>query len=168
MLLVALLIKAVRVWEEIHDVEEPETPSDLLASFEGAHAEGELDDAEFARVERQAGRNLDREPESTDSSSQPRDASDSGRIVRLEEHLDTLAAADSGSTDRIMTSIAAGWIEPSQCDLFARSQRAHRVDARLRFADECHELGHFADRPQFGLDSFESRVLRPCPRDRGS
>ena len=37
-LLAALLIKAVRVWHEIHDVEEPDTPSDLLASFEQAHA----------------------------------------------------------------------------------------------------------------------------------
>jgi hypothetical protein len=52
-LLVALLINAVRVWGEIHDVEEPDSPSDLLASFEQAHAKGELDDAEFARVREQ-------------------------------------------------------------------------------------------------------------------
>lgn len=49
-LLVASLIKAVRVWGEIHDVEEPATASDLLASFQEAHALGELDDEEFARV----------------------------------------------------------------------------------------------------------------------
>jgi hypothetical protein len=49
-LLAALLFKAVRVWAEIHDVEEPDSPSDLLASFEQAHANGELDAAEFARV----------------------------------------------------------------------------------------------------------------------
>ena len=49
-LLVASLLKAVRVWEEIHDVEEPDSPSDLLTSFMQAHAAGELDDAEFARV----------------------------------------------------------------------------------------------------------------------
>jgi hypothetical protein len=49
-LLVASLIKAIRVWGEIHDVEEPATVSDLLASFQEAHALGELDDEEFARV----------------------------------------------------------------------------------------------------------------------
>jgi hypothetical protein len=54
-LLAASLLKAVRVWEEIHDVEEPDTPGDLLASFEQAHAAGELDDAEFARVREQLG-----------------------------------------------------------------------------------------------------------------
>ncbi len=54
-LLAALLWKAVRVWSEIHDVEEPDSPTDLLASFEQAHATGELDDAEFARVRAQFG-----------------------------------------------------------------------------------------------------------------
>jgi hypothetical protein len=49
-LLVILLIKAYRVWEEIHDVEEPDSAEDLLASFERAHAEGELDDEELERV----------------------------------------------------------------------------------------------------------------------
>jgi hypothetical protein len=49
-LLVLCLIKAFRVWEEIHDVEEPASPVDLLESFEQAHAAGELDDEEFARV----------------------------------------------------------------------------------------------------------------------
>ena len=46
-LLLASLLKAVRVWEEIHDVEEPDSPSDLLTSFIQAHAAGELDDAEL-------------------------------------------------------------------------------------------------------------------------
>ena len=54
-LLAALLWKAVRVWGEIHDVEEPDSPTDLLASFEQAHADGELDDAELARVRAQLG-----------------------------------------------------------------------------------------------------------------
>jgi hypothetical protein len=31
-------------------VEEPDSPGDLLASFEQAHAAGELDDEEFERV----------------------------------------------------------------------------------------------------------------------
>jgi uncharacterized membrane protein len=51
-LLVVALIKAYRVWEEIHDVEEPDSPADLLESFEEAHAAGELDDEEFERVRR--------------------------------------------------------------------------------------------------------------------
>jgi hypothetical protein len=51
--LAVLLVKAVRVWQEIHDVEEPATPGELLASLEGAHAAGELDDAEIERVRQQ-------------------------------------------------------------------------------------------------------------------
>jgi hypothetical protein len=53
LLFVALLfavVKAYRVWEEIHDVEDPDSPADLLDAFKDAHAAGELDDAEFARV----------------------------------------------------------------------------------------------------------------------
>jgi uncharacterized membrane protein len=52
-LMVFALVKAYRVWEEIHDVEEPDSPADLLESFEEAHAAGELDDEEFERVRRQ-------------------------------------------------------------------------------------------------------------------
>ena len=33
-IMIALLVKAYRVWEEIHDVEEPDSPADLLDSFE--------------------------------------------------------------------------------------------------------------------------------------
>jgi len=43
-------IKAYRMWEEIHDVPEPDLPTDLLETFEEAHAAGELDDEEFERV----------------------------------------------------------------------------------------------------------------------
>jgi hypothetical protein len=49
-LLVALLIQAHRVWQEIHEVEEPVSSDDLLQSFTQAHADGELDDDEFERV----------------------------------------------------------------------------------------------------------------------
>jgi hypothetical protein len=49
-LLVALLIQAHRIWQEIHEVDEPVSPDDLLSSFEQAHADGELDDEEFERV----------------------------------------------------------------------------------------------------------------------
>jgi uncharacterized membrane protein len=45
------LYKAYREWQEIHDVEEPDTPDDLLRSFREAHAMGELDDEEMRRVE---------------------------------------------------------------------------------------------------------------------
>lgn len=51
-LAIMLLIHAYRVWQEIHEVEEPDSPADLLESFEQAHAEGELDDQELERVRR--------------------------------------------------------------------------------------------------------------------
>ncbi len=41
---------AYRVWQEIHDVEDPDSPGELLDSFEQAHAEGELDAQELARL----------------------------------------------------------------------------------------------------------------------
>lgn len=46
------LVVAYRTWSEIRDVEEPDTPADILASFEQAHAEGDLDDRELERVRR--------------------------------------------------------------------------------------------------------------------
>jgi hypothetical protein len=49
-LMLVALFKAYRMWEEIHDVAEPDTPADLLETFEEAHAAGELDDQEFERV----------------------------------------------------------------------------------------------------------------------
>jgi hypothetical protein len=51
-ILVGTLIAAYRTWQEIHDVEEPATPADLLESFAQAHEEGELDEMEFDRVRR--------------------------------------------------------------------------------------------------------------------
>jgi uncharacterized membrane protein len=45
-------IKAYRMWEELQDVAEPDSPADLLETFEEAHAAGELDDQEFERVRR--------------------------------------------------------------------------------------------------------------------
>lgn len=54
-LLAVLLTKAVRVWQEIHDVEEPATPSELLSSLEEAHTAGELDDNEISKVRRRLG-----------------------------------------------------------------------------------------------------------------
>jgi hypothetical protein len=54
-LLAVLLTKAVRVWQEIHEVEEPATPGELLASLEDAHAAGDLDADEIARVRQQLG-----------------------------------------------------------------------------------------------------------------
>jgi hypothetical protein len=47
---ILLSIHAYRVWQEISEVEEPDSPIDLLESFEQAHAEGELDDQELDRV----------------------------------------------------------------------------------------------------------------------
>lgn len=41
-----------REWQEMHDVEEPDEPRDLLDSFVQAHANGELDADELERVRR--------------------------------------------------------------------------------------------------------------------
>ena len=49
-ILIWSLIVAYRHWEEMNDVEEPDSPADLLESFRQAHAEGELDDQELDRV----------------------------------------------------------------------------------------------------------------------
>jgi hypothetical protein len=54
-ILAVLLTKGVRIWQEIHEVEEPATPEELLASLEDAHVAGELDDDEIARVRQQLG-----------------------------------------------------------------------------------------------------------------
>ncbi len=48
--LVLLIIKAYREREDILDVEDPDSPEDLLRSFEDAHRAGELSDDEFERV----------------------------------------------------------------------------------------------------------------------
>ena len=48
--MVLAVVQAYRMWEEMHDVEEPDSPAELLEAFEEAHASGELDDEEFARV----------------------------------------------------------------------------------------------------------------------
>jgi hypothetical protein len=55
-LMVIALVKAYRVWEEIRDVEEPDSPADLLESFEQARAEGELNDEEMERVRQRLAR----------------------------------------------------------------------------------------------------------------
>ena len=86
------------VWGEIHDVEEPDSPTDLLASFQQAHAQGELDDAEFARVtEKLAG--FSSAAGAADFSDRPRDATDSDRIVPQDRRLDKSPASprDSGA-----------------------------------------------------------------------
>jgi hypothetical protein len=49
-IMIGVLIAAYRTWWEINDVEEPDSPADLLESFEQAHAEGELDKHELDRV----------------------------------------------------------------------------------------------------------------------
>ncbi len=49
-LMLIAAIKAYRMWEELHDIPEPDSPADLLEAFQEAHAAGELDDQEFERV----------------------------------------------------------------------------------------------------------------------
>jgi hypothetical protein len=48
--LVAVSIKAYRVWWDIQDAPEPDSPDDLLRSFEQAHSAGQLDEEEMTRV----------------------------------------------------------------------------------------------------------------------
>ena len=55
LLTIAMVVGAVwihRVWHEAHgeDDDAGDTPEDLLQQFREAHAAGEMDDAEFARV----------------------------------------------------------------------------------------------------------------------
>jgi uncharacterized membrane protein len=70
-LLVVVLLFALhrvyREWQEIHDVEEPDSPEDLLRSFREAHALGELNDDEMNRVERR----LSQSPIPTERSMKP-------------------------------------------------------------------------------------------------
>jgi uncharacterized membrane protein len=51
-IMIGVFIYAYRTWEEINDVEDPDSPADLLESFKQAHAEGELDEHELERVRR--------------------------------------------------------------------------------------------------------------------
>jgi cytochrome c-type biogenesis protein CcmH/NrfG len=52
-LLVIAMVKAYRVWEEIRDVEQPDSPADLLQAFQEARDAGELDDKEMERIRQQ-------------------------------------------------------------------------------------------------------------------
>jgi hypothetical protein len=70
--MVALLIKAYREWQDIHDVEDPDSPEDLLKTFEQANAEGVLGNEELARVRaRLTGSGAPSEPLSEAASAQP-------------------------------------------------------------------------------------------------
>jgi uncharacterized membrane protein len=66
-LLFIALVQAYRMWVEIHDVEEPDSPTDLLETFEEAHAAGELDDEEFERVRRRLASPPSSEDKTTDA-----------------------------------------------------------------------------------------------------
>jgi hypothetical protein len=49
-IMIVLAVHAYRVWEEIHDVEDPDSPAELLDSFEQAHSDGELNAQELDRL----------------------------------------------------------------------------------------------------------------------
>jgi hypothetical protein len=51
-ILVGTIIAFYRTWVEIHEDEEPDSPADLLESFQQAHAEGQIDAQELERVRR--------------------------------------------------------------------------------------------------------------------
>jgi hypothetical protein len=71
-MMVIALVKAYRVWEEIQDVEQPDSPADLLKSFEEARAAGELNEDEMDRVRKQLARAAMPAPK-TSSASAPDD-----------------------------------------------------------------------------------------------
>ena len=73
-LLVFSLIKAVGLWKEIREVEEPVTSGDLLATFGQAHADGELDDDEFERVRKRLASCPSRDQSAAADSRPPNDA----------------------------------------------------------------------------------------------
>jgi hypothetical protein len=75
LIVLGTLIAFYRTWEEIHDVEEPDSPADLLESFQKAHAEGELDANELDRVRRllDAGGGSGADVASTNGPSDPAD-----------------------------------------------------------------------------------------------
>lgn len=52
-LVIALIVAVVvgwRNWQEAHEEEAADSPEDLLASFEEAHAAGDIDDDEIGRL----------------------------------------------------------------------------------------------------------------------
>jgi len=98
-LLVVLLVKAYRVWGEIHDVEEPDSPGDLLASFERAHAAGELDDEEFERVRARLKHSPTVEPQ-TSSSPRPGEATPAPETRPPLDPVDESAASPSDDRAR--------------------------------------------------------------------
>lgn len=55
---------AYRVWHEVNEEVEPATPEELLASFEQARADGELDEEEYNRVRREIEKITSRPPAS--------------------------------------------------------------------------------------------------------
>lgn len=65
--LLALAIAAVlayRVWHEVNEEIEPATPEELLASFDQARSDGELDEEEYVRVRHELEKNLFKPPTS--------------------------------------------------------------------------------------------------------
>jgi hypothetical protein len=56
------VVAAYRAWREINEDVEPATPEELLASFEQARADGELDEDEYARVRSEIEKSAGRKP----------------------------------------------------------------------------------------------------------
>ena len=90
-IMIGTLVAFLRTWMEIHEDEEPATQEDLLESFREAHAAGEIDARELARVREvlsvggpgEAGASADRGPARTSMDGEdgngPGDGSDSAR-----------------------------------------------------------------------------------------
>jgi hypothetical protein len=63
--LVALVVAGIlayRVWSEVNEDLEPASPEELLATFDQARAEGELDEEEYNRVRRHFEKAIPRQP----------------------------------------------------------------------------------------------------------
>ena len=163
-ILIGTLIAFYRPWEEIHEVEEPDSPADLLESFRQAHAEGSWMTGELDRVRSllsAGGRGRSRTPlhradrgeglqGPRDSSAPPRRSPDRpgrghGASRECAPPLDVRGA-----------DVARGAVPPGGERFSDRASErplrplrtAGRIDPDLRLADEAHELGHLGDEPR--------------------
>ena len=145
--LVALAIAGVmayQVWHEVNEEIEPATPEELLASFEQARSEGELDDEEYARVRREI-----------EKISVPSTGVETSPPRRPDRHFALIGRwqADRPEQVRILSSV--------DVEVLA-IQRSCGVDSRPRHADEGDELDDLGNVAKIGLDLLERGRERPA------
>jgi hypothetical protein len=95
-IVIGTLIAAYRTWEEIRDVEEPDSPADLLETFRQAHAQGEIDEQELDRVQRLLTGDAGEAAAESAGSPSPESAVASDRPRNPEEDADPVQADGTG------------------------------------------------------------------------